>query len=161
MNIGDFVKEHRCYQERDEAFDTYILDEDLLIDELDPIVSDGGYVIDFHTPEIFPERYFDLVLVLRADTESLFDRLTERGYSDMKRSENIECEIMQVVLEAARESYSHDIVHDLPSNTLEDMESNIQRAVEWYDAWKKQNKKSTTNKKKRKLRKSDADSRDE
>ena len=44
-------------------------------------------------------------------------------------------EIMQVVLEEAREGYAPEIVHALPSNTLEDMESNAQRAADWVRQW--------------------------
>ena len=38
-------------------------------------------VVDFHGADLFPERWFDLVLVLRANNTVLFDRLTERGYA--------------------------------------------------------------------------------
>lgn len=41
--------------------------------------------------------------------------------------ENIECEIMQVVLEDARESYKPEIVVELPSNSIQDMESNVEK----------------------------------
>lgn len=139
INVGEFVQSHDCHSGRDDTYDTFILDEDKLIDELEPVVGNGGYIIDFHSPEIFPERYFDLVLVLRARTDVLFDRLTERQYSAVKRSENVECEIMQVVLEAAKDSYDKNIVHEIPSNTEDDMKSNIDRIVQWYDAWKKDN----------------------
>jgi adenylate kinase len=69
------------------------------------------------------------VLVLRAETSVLFDRLTSRGYSDEKRSENIECEIMQICLEEAMESYDTTIVNELPSNTLEDLENSIGKLI--------------------------------
>lgn len=94
-----------------------------------------GIVADFHVCEMFPERWFDLVLVLRAKTEILFDRLTNRGYSERKRDENMESEIMQVILEEARDSYDHAIVQELPSNSLEDMDSNIKRVEEWRKQW--------------------------
>lgn len=94
-----------------------------------------GIVADFHSCEIFPERWFDLVLVLRASTETLYDRLTQRGYNDKKRDENMESEIMQVILDEARESYDQNIVHEVPSNTLEEMESNVQRVKQWMDQW--------------------------
>ena len=81
----------------------------------------------------------DLVLVLRADTNTLFDRLVERNYSEKKRDENVECEIMQTVLEEAMESYRHEIVHELQSNTIEQLEENVERVVAWYDAWKGEN----------------------
>lgn len=125
---------------RDEELDTDILDEDKLIDVMEPMIEqasddDIGVVVDFHVSEIFPERWFDLVLVLRASTEVLFDRLTARGYSEHKRSENMESEIMQVVLEEAREAYDGSIVHEVTSNTLTDMESNVQRVEAWIKQW--------------------------
>ena len=50
-------------------------------------------------------RWFDLVVVLTCDNTVLYDRLQARNYRDNKIQENVECEIMQVVLEEARESY--------------------------------------------------------
>lgn len=139
INIGDIVKQYKCYEGRDEDFDTYIVDEDKLVDVLEPMLEKGGNIIDYHSGEFFPERWFELILVLRTDTEQLFDRLSERGYNEKKRSENIECEIMQTVLEDIRENYDHNIVHELQSNTLEDLESNVTRIEQWLDNWKANN----------------------
>jgi len=138
--VGKIVDENKCYDGRDDALDTYVLDEDRLIDEiLEPLFSDdnggGGIVADFHVCEIFPERWFDLVLVLRARTDVLYDRLTARKYSNKKRSENMECEIMQVVLEEAKDAYDPNIVHEVQSNTLDDMESNVARVAAWTKQW--------------------------
>jgi adenylate kinase len=140
INVGDFISLHKCYNGRDEELDTNILDEDKLLDHLEALfeeaADDGvGIVADYHVCEIFPERWFDLILVLRTSTEALFDRLTARGYSEKKRDENMEAEIMQVILEEARESYENNIVHEVPSNTVQDMESNILRVREWSKQW--------------------------
>jgi adenylate kinase len=43
---------------------------------------------------------------------------------------------MQVVLEEARESYAEEIVIELPSNDVNDMESNVDRVRQWVDAYK-------------------------
>lgn len=43
---------------------------------------------------------------------------------------------MQVVLEEARDSYAEEIVVELPSNTVEEMESNVQRVVQWVELFK-------------------------
>eukprot|EP00607_Mallomonas_marina_P002027 CAMPEP_0182429310 /NCGR_PEP_ID=MMETSP1167-20130531/25676_1 /TAXON_ID=2988 /ORGANISM="Mallomonas Sp, Strain CCMP3275" /LENGTH=170 /DNA_ID=CAMNT_0024612753 /DNA_START=49 /DNA_END=557 /DNA_ORIENTATION=+ len=136
INVGELVIEHNCHEGKDEEYDTYILDDDKLIDVMDPMISNGGYVIDFHSCEIFPERWFELVLVLRADTTVLFDRLSSRGYSKTKLDENMEAEIMQVVMDSARESYDENIVHELSSNTMDDLESNVDRVVRWLDQWR-------------------------
>jgi adenylate kinase len=53
------------------------------------------------------------------------------GYPLKKIQENNEAEIMQVVLEEARASYQAEIVVELRSETMEDLESNVSRIVEW------------------------------
>ena len=120
---------------RDEEFDCFVLDEDKVCDEMEDLMDEGGKVVDFHTCDFFPERWFDLVVVLRVDNTSLFDRLQKRGYSDKKIAENVECEIMEVVLQEARESYAQEIVQELPSRTVEDMDSNIERVLMWVQHW--------------------------
>lgn len=41
-------------------------------------MEQGGKIVDFHTCEVFPERWFDLVIVLRADNSVLYGRLEQR-----------------------------------------------------------------------------------
>lgn len=136
INVGELITEHSCHDGRDEELSTNILDEDKLLDAMEVIIEEAaqegqGIVADFHVCEIFPERWFDVVLCLRTSTDILFDRLTARGYNEKKRSSNMEAEIMQVVLEESRESYAPEIVHECPSNTIEDMESNVTRIEQW------------------------------
>jgi hypothetical protein len=49
-----------------------------VIDELEPLVVEGGVVLDWHTCGIFPERWVDLVVVLRCDHSVLWERLEKR-----------------------------------------------------------------------------------
>ena len=75
------VREKGFHAGRDEAFDAFVLDEaseDKLLDELEPTMTAGGVVLEFHSVDFFPERWFDLVLVLRTNNTVLFDRLTAR-----------------------------------------------------------------------------------
>mmetsp|Transcript_53144 Transcript_53144/g.137465 ORF Transcript_53144/g.137465 Transcript_53144/m.137465 type:complete len:127 (+) Transcript_53144:404-784(+) len=95
----------------------------------------GGAVVDYHAAELFPERWFDLVIVMRADNSVLHSRLTSRGYSGKKLSDNIEAEIMQVILDEAREAYREEIVIEVPSDTVEDLEANVERTLGWLRAW--------------------------
>ena len=78
--------------------------------------------------------------MLRTDTKELYDRLLARGYNKKKLDENMECEIMQIVLEAARESYANEIVQELYSNDTDDMDSNAGRVEGWLAAWVENNK---------------------
>ena len=106
---------------------------------MEPILNEGGKVVDYHSCDFFPERWFDLVLVLTTTTEVLYDRLVTRGYGQKKINENMECEIMQIVAESAIESYQSEIVHVVPSNTIEDMENNSERLKIWFERWTENN----------------------
>ena len=115
----------------DEERKCHVLDEDGVCDALEPMLAAGGAVVDHHGCDWFPERWFDLVVVLRADNGVLHRRLTDRGYSAKKLDNNIDCEIMQVVLEEAMESYAKEIVMVMQSDTADDQASNLERIREW------------------------------
>ncbi|KAJ3554701.1 hypothetical protein NM688_g2970 [Phlebia brevispora] len=136
INVGDLVKEKGLYEEYDEEWQSYTVDEDKLLDELEPLASAGGVILDWHSCEIFPERWADLVVVLRCDHTKLWDRLEKRGYPLKKIQENNEAEIMEIVADEARSSYPAEIVVELQSEGTEDLESNVARIVQWIDAWR-------------------------
>lgn len=146
LNIGSIVEQHQFHSGYDEQLQTHVLDEDKLLDHLEgelekakEISADdnghNGVVIDYHSCDLFPERWFDLVLVLRADTDVLYDRLLKRGYCEAKREQNMQCEIMQVLLEEAKESYDVQIVQEVKSNTIADMEETVARVNTWSTQW--------------------------
>lgn len=47
-------------------------------DELEDTMLDGGNIVDYHGCDVFPERWFDRVVVLQTDNSILHDRLTSR-----------------------------------------------------------------------------------
>merc|ERR1712107_274283 len=104
IELGQKIKEDRLFREWDDEMDCSIFDEDLVCDALEPLLEDGGCVVDFHSPDFFPEGWFDLVVVLRAETNTLYGRLQGRHYKEEKIRENIEAEIFQVCLDEATEA---------------------------------------------------------
>ena len=44
---------------------------------------------------------------------------------------------MEVILEEAQSSYAPEIVVELSSDTLEELESNVTRILEWIEQWTK------------------------
>ncbi|XP_065194843.1 adenylate kinase isoenzyme 6-like [Sycon ciliatum] len=135
IDIGVVAKEQNLYEEFDEEYSCPILDEDRVIDELEEEVGQGGVIVEYHGCSFFPERWFDIVFVTRADNTILYNRLEERGYAGKKLSDNVQCEIFQTVLEEARESYDEHIVHELQSDTPEQLVSNVERISQWVQAW--------------------------
>lgn len=59
-----------------------------------------------------------------------------RKYPEAKLQENMDSEIMEVLLQEAKESYDEDIVVELQSVTADEMESNVERIEQWLEQWK-------------------------
>ncbi|KAF8082758.1 hypothetical protein N665_0809s0059 [Sinapis alba] len=133
--VGDLVKEKNLHDGWDDQFECHVINEDLVCDELEDVMEGGGNIVDYHGCDFFPERWFDRVVVLQTENSVLYDRLTRRGYSGTKLSNNIECEIFQVMLEEASDSYKEEIVTALQSNTIEDISNNVASLTEWIESW--------------------------
>ncbi|GFO35782.1 adenylate kinase isoenzyme 6 homolog [Plakobranchus ocellatus] len=138
VSVGEVAEAADCMDGYDDELQCGILDEDRIIDELEDVMSQGGNVVDYHSCDFFPERWFDIVFVLRTDNGVLHSRLTERGYNEKKIESNISSEIFQVILDEARDSYADGIVHELPSNTADELESNLDQIIQWLETWKMQ-----------------------
>uniref|UniRef100_A0A671FYC6 Adenylate kinase isoenzyme 6 n=1 Tax=Rhinolophus ferrumequinum TaxID=59479 RepID=A0A671FYC6_RHIFE len=135
INVGDLAREGQLYDGYDEEYDCPILDEDRVVDELENQMSEGGVIVDYHGCDFFPERWFHIVFVLKTDNSILYKRLETRGYNEKKLKDNIQCEIFQVLHEEALASYKEEIVHQLPSNTPEELEDNINQILKWIEQW--------------------------
>ncbi|KAJ4841205.1 Adenylate kinase isoenzyme 6 [Turnera subulata] len=135
INVGELAKEKNLHDGWDDQFDSYVINEDLVCDELEDAMEEGGNIVDYHGSDFFPERWFDRVVVLQTDNSVLFDRLSKRGYPETKIKNNIECEIFQVLLEEAKENYPEDIVVALRSDSIEDMSRNVATLTEWLRNW--------------------------
>ena len=136
INVGDFAKKNGCLGDWDERYECHELDEDKLIDELEDVMAEGNVIVEHHVTDIFPERWFDSVFVLRTDNTKLYDRLQQRGYNDKKLQDNLQCEIFQTILDEAEESYKPEIVHQLSSNESEDIEKNALHISQWIQKFK-------------------------
>ena len=129
INIGKLINEKKLYKNWNKEFDVSEFDEDMVNDELEPVLNEGGVILDFHSSAFLPERAINLVVLLRCNNTELYDRLKARGYSDKKITENIDCEIMEVTSEEVKDSYKEDIIVELKSEKIEDMEINLDKVI--------------------------------
>eukprot|EP00066_Takifugu_rubripes_P025984 XP_011615250.1 PREDICTED: adenylate kinase isoenzyme 6 isoform X2 [Takifugu rubripes] len=111
VNVGDLSQEGQLYDGYDEEYECPILDEDRVVDELEDKMEE--------------------------DNTQLYTRLESRGYTGKKLQDNVQCEIFQTIYEEAMEAYSEEIVHQLLSNTPEDLEHNLAQIVQWTQQWMK------------------------
>lgn len=138
INIAELAKANNCYEAYDEQYDCAILDEEKVMDEMEDRMSEpfGGKIVDYHGCDFFPKRWFDVVFVLRTNTKLLYDRLVHRGYEGKKLEDNVQCEIFQVLLDEAKSAYDEEIVHELMSDTPDQMEENLERICTWIESWR-------------------------
>lgn len=59
--------------------------------------------------------------------------------ADKKLQENLDAEIMQVILEEAREAYDGEAIIELRSDTTEEIDSNVDRISAWAKHWMQNN----------------------
>lgn len=62
-----------------------------------------------------------------------------RNYPEVKLQENLDTEIMEVLLQEARDAYDAEIVIELTSNTSDEMDTNIDRIEAWVKQWQADN----------------------
>ena len=129
INLSKEIVEKHLYKDWNKEFDVPEFDEDMVCDELESPMQAGGIILEFHSSSFFPERWFQLVVLLRADNTHLYDRQMARGYKENKIKENIECEILEVTAEDVHSSYKEEIIMELQSNSTEDMESNLTAVI--------------------------------
>lgn len=139
LDINDVVKKHNIGESSNDPDDpnTKIVDEDRLLDCIENELEEGGQIIDWHACDLFPPSMIDLVCVVRCDNKVLYDRLKARGYGEKKLQENMDCEIMEVLVQEAREAYDEEMVVELRSEKTEDVDANVERIEQWVANWKK------------------------
>mmetsp|Transcript_1687 Transcript_1687/g.2990 ORF Transcript_1687/g.2990 Transcript_1687/m.2990 type:complete len:182 (-) Transcript_1687:17-562(-) len=125
VDVSKFAVEKGFTLEYDSDYATYEIDEERVLDELEIETAKHGRIVEYHSCDWFPERWFQLVVVLRCSTEILFDRLKERGYSGKKLEDNMQCEIFNVLGEEAIESYPKAEHLELRNDTLKQQKDNI------------------------------------
>lgn len=78
IELSKLIAEQELHEGRDEHFDTLIMDDDKVVDYLEDVMDIHKHrntIVDFHTSDFFPERWFDLVIVLRTSAAPHYDRL--------------------------------------------------------------------------------------
>ena len=125
INLGNIVNENKLYKEWNDEFNVPVFDDDMICDYLEPIIEEGGCLLDFHSAGFIPEDWIDLIVLLRCNNTELYDRLKERGYNEKKITENIECEIMEVTADDVKENFDNEKIIELKSEVIDDMEKNL------------------------------------
>ncbi|KAK1655758.1 hypothetical protein BDP81DRAFT_413317 [Colletotrichum phormii] len=118
LSVNQVVKDRECHEGWDDEFQSWIVDEDKLLDAIEGDVQEGATSLT-GTPATYSPKV----------------GLTSK-YPEAKLQENLDSEIMEVLLQEAREAFDEEIVVELTSNTSDEMETNISRVEAWLEQWK-------------------------
>ncbi|AIF69927.1 kinase [Palaeococcus pacificus DY20341] len=111
VNIKDFAIARGMGEKVGEELE---LDIDELSRAVEEELKDRNVVLDSHLSHLLPA---DQVIILRAHPKIVGERLSERGYSKQKLSENVEAELVDVCLVEAIEKHENVIEVDTTSKT--------------------------------------------
>jgi adenylate kinase len=80
VSVNEVARDRECRESYDEALQSWVVDEEKVLDAVEDMGAKekGGFILDWHACDLWPESWVDLVVVLRVETRVLFDRLTER-----------------------------------------------------------------------------------
>ena len=100
ISLNLLARSERLTSEYDEERDTWVINEEKLRKKTLNLIKQAKndhievLIIEGHFADIIPEKYVDLIIILRCEPSILSQRLRKRGYNEKKTKENIQSEIL-------------------------------------------------------------------
>ena len=106
VDVNKIIKENKLSESYDAILDSYIVDEDKLVEVLKDLIkkSKKQLIIDSHMSHHLPKEYVELCIVTKCELKELKRRLQARKYSEAKIRNNLDAEIFDVCLVEAKEA---------------------------------------------------------
>ena len=116
LNVSEFVKKENLVAESDEERGTVVVDikrlrvrvKTILRKAKNDVIIEGHYAYD-----VVPRTVNPYVFVLRRDPDGLEAVLKNRGYDEMKVSENVAAEVLDVCLIGAMRRFGKERLHEI------------------------------------------------
>ena len=133
INIGEYAKKKRYVLEYDEAFQTYIVDEEKTIKDLVKYIKEnpGNYIIEGTFSHLLPKEIVDLYIVLKADPNLLYKRLSQRKYPYHKIFENIWAQNLEIIEDELESENKKYIVIDTTNRSLKEIVEEIMKILKF------------------------------
>jgi adenylate kinase len=116
ISLSDIVTRENLQLYVDSKRDTVVADVSRLAERVSHVIneSSGDVVVEGHfAPEVVASDVVTYVFVLRADPDTLRQRLRERGYAEGKVLENVASEVLDVCLVDAVARYGEARVDEV------------------------------------------------
>jgi adenylate kinase len=131
INILDFAKSQNLHLEYDEAYQTFVVDENVLIRKLSEHIknSEDNVIVEGTFAHLLPKELVDLFILLKADPNDLYKRLSQRKYPYHKIFENIWAQNLEVIESELEEESKPYITFDTSKETPEEIANKIIRYI--------------------------------
>lgn len=120
INLGQVATDFHCLGEHDDERDTFVIDEDCLVDAIEELLdkAKSDLIIEGHYIDLVPSRPVEMAIILRVHPELLPSRLEGRKYSKEKIQENLESEIFGVCQLDAIDAFGENKVFEIDSSEM-------------------------------------------
>ena len=127
INLLDFAKEQNIPMEYDAAYQTYIVDEIKLIDKLANYIknTNENIVVEGTFSHLLPKDVVDIFVLLKADPNELYERLSRREYPYHKIFENIWAQNLEVIESELEEEGKDYLVFDTSKESPKEISDKI------------------------------------
>lgn len=110
-----------------------------IADYMNPMMELGGNIVDTDIADVWPDTWFDLVIVLKCDDP---DRLRRRGYTKAANLLDLAKEAglpsgRRLVLVSARGHWPSQLIVELTHDTSQDRRQHVATCVAWIEEYKK------------------------
>ncbi|MGC9133016.1 MAG: AAA family ATPase [Nanopusillaceae archaeon] len=138
IDISDFVIKNKLYEEYDDVYQTYIVDENKLFGKIDEYIKskeNTDIIIDGNFSHLYDKC--DICIVIKADPNIIHERLKNRNYPYHKIFENIwsmNLEVIEDEIENENKEY-----YVFFNNNLEDINKIVEGIIKIIEKKKKGN----------------------
>ena len=135
IDLSKFIEENKLYEEYDEAYQTYIVDEKKIFEKLDEYIKNisKDIIIDGNFSHLYDKC--DILIVIRADPNIIYNRLKERNYPYHKIFENIWAMNLEVIEDEIEEEKKEYYI--FYNNNKEDINNIVEEIIKIIEKKKK------------------------
>jgi len=121
LNIGDIALEKNLIISKDPERDTIIIDDNKLLPIIIKMIkqSKDKLIIEGHYTDIIPQKFVDIIIILRTNPIILEKRLFKKGYKKSKVYENVASEILGSCTYAFLNKYNKNLIFELDTSNLD------------------------------------------
>lgn len=130
INISEFAIDNDCIESYDKELETQVVDEDKLLEKLEPLLNKGVSIIECIHADFLPSNLVSWIFICRTNNTILYDRLKARNYNEAKISNNVEAEIFQTIHDEVVDAFDESLISQLINDSDDQLNKNVEIVID-------------------------------